>query len=186
MFGLLVMTIANQVKIAGTTAERFAALYKEHLPKIFKYVIYKVSDTQTAEDLTSQVFEKALHKFKSHDAEKSAFSTWLFSIARNTVIDYYRTTSRQKRIRQENDSLLIQNDPSPEDEAIKAEQFRTLRVFISKLPQHEQEIISLKFGGRMNNRQIAKTTGLSESNVGTIIWRTVHKLREDFRELENG
>ena len=186
MFGLIIMTITNQVKLAGATAERFAALYKEYLPKIFKYVVYKVSDTPTAEDLTSRVFEKALSKFKTHDAEKSAFATWLFSIARNTVIDYYRAAGRERKMQQDSDPLLLHNEISPEETAIRAEQFRTLRVFVSRLSPHEQEIISLKFGARMTNREIAKTTGLSESNIGTTIWRTVNKLRENFREWEHG
>lgn len=186
LFVLLSLTDNRNPEFSGSTAERFTVLYKEYLPKIFKYITYKVTDSQTAEDLTSKVFEKALNKFKTHDAEKGSFSTWIFSIARNTVIDYYRATSREKQLHHDGDILLTPNEASPEDVIIKTEQFRTLQSFISRLSQFEQEIISLKFGAKMNNRQIAKTTGLSESNVGTIIWRTVNKLRVSFREWENG
>ena len=186
LIGLLTLMGGNP-EIAGTIAERFTSLYKEFLPKIFKYITYKVTDTQTAEDLTSQVFEKALSKFKSHDAAKGAYSTWIFTIARNTVIDYYRASSKERELQQDKDGLLRQNDTvSPDDLIIRAEQFRTLKSLIAKLSPSEQEIISLKFGARMNNRQIAQATGLTESNVGTTIWRTVNKLRSNFREWENG
>ena len=186
MFGLFSQANSNTPKVASDTAERFASLYQELMPKVFKYMTYKVGDIQTAEDLTSQVFEKALNKFKSHNSEKGSFATWVFSIARNTVIDHYRMTGNVIKFQ-----LGVINSPpgeteSPEDNLIRAEEFEALRSFISRLSQHEQEIISLKFGAKMSNRQIAKTTGMSESNVGTTVWRAVSKLRDDFREWGNG
>ena len=187
MLGLQSQAETNTQKVAGSTAERFTELYKQYVPKVFKYMTYKVAgDVQIAEDLTSLVFEKALTKFKSHDAEKASFSTWIFAIARNTVIDHYRATSKQKNLQLDDDTCAPRDSISPEDNAIKTEEFQTLQSFILRLSQHEQEIISLKFGAEMNNRQIAKMTGLSESNVGTIIWRAVCKLRDNFRKWENG
>jgi len=61
-----------------------------------------------------------------------------------------------------------------------------LQVCLAGLPQQEQEIISLKFGAEMNNRQIAKVLGLSESNVGTKLYRAVRKLRDSFKGWQNG
>jgi RNA polymerase sigma factor (sigma-70 family) len=171
--------------IARSAVERFSDFYTQYLPKIYKYMTYKVTDTQIAEDLTSLVFEKALTKFHSHNSEKASFSTWIFTIARNTVIDHYRSTSKQKNVQIDDDDFTSKDGASPEDSAIKSEEFRTLQTFVSRLSKPEQEIISLKFGAEMNNRQIAKMTGLSETNVGTIVWRAVGKLRDNFRELEN-
>ena len=66
------------------------------------------------------------------------------------------------------------------------EEWERLRACISQLSAEEQELIALKFGSGLNNRQIARTIGLSESNVGTRLYRAVRKLRDYFREAENG
>jgi RNA polymerase sigma factor (sigma-70 family) len=182
LFVLLGQAEGSAAGAGGDAAARFVALYREYLPKVFRYMAYRVADTHTAEDLTSLVFEKALSKFQSHDPEKGAFSTWLFSIAHNAVVDHYRAASKEKDLKYDTDIAAPRDYISPEDVVADTEDFRLLRICISFLTRHEQEIISLKFGARMNNRQIARTTSLSESNVGTIIWRTVGKLRSCLTE----
>ena len=72
-------------KVVRSTADAFTEFYRVYLPKVFRYISYKIADTHLAEDLTSAVFEKALTKFKSYDENKAAFSTWIFRIARNTL-----------------------------------------------------------------------------------------------------
>jgi len=171
-------------KIAGSTAEAFGKLYRQYLPKIFRYISYKINDTHTAEDLTSAVFDKALTKFESYSADKAAFSTWIFAIARNTVIDYFRVNKNSRTSPLEGIQVEMES-ASPEEEVIRSEEDKILKKCIARLSASEQEIISLKFGAEFTNRQIAKTVGLSESNVGVIIYRTVRKLRENFRELQN-
>ena len=167
-------------KTAGSTAEAFGQLYEQYLPKVFQYISFRVGDRHMAEDLTSVVFEKALTKFQSYDSAKAAFSTWLFSIARNTVIDHYRASGKERSWKTESTADVPASDPSPEDEAVRSEEIRQLRSCLSLLGQTEKEIVSLKFASEMNNRQIAGMLGLSESNVGTIIYRAVRKLRDGF------
>ena len=173
-------------KIAKSTAEAFVEFYDTYLPKIFKYISYKVSDTQLADDLTSAVFEKALTKFKSYSSEKAKFSTWIFRIARNTMIDHFRVSGKQKPV----PLGEMENEPkstdTPEQAFIEKEETTVLRQCISKLSPKEQEIISLKFGAEMNNRQIAGLLGLSDSNVGVILYRAVRKLRDDFAGWQDG
>jgi RNA polymerase sigma-70 factor (ECF subfamily) len=169
-------------KITGSVAKVFAALYEQYLPKVFRYVHYRINDVPMAEDITSVIFEKALTKFQSYRSEKASFSTWIFSIARNTLIDHYRVNHKEQNVPFETALSLSTQDCSPEEEMEKIEDCRILQQCISRLSPHEREIISLKFGAEMTNRQIAKTTGLSESNVGTILFRAVRKLRDDFHE----
>ena len=172
-------------KVARGIAELFARLYEQFLPKVFRYISYRVVDTQLAEDLTSVVFEKALTKFRSYDAAKASFSTWIFSIARNTLIDHYRVNSKQQTVQLDNLPKVCDGGSPPEDTVILAEERRRLQSCIAQLPRSEQEIISLKFGAGMTNRQIASLLGLSESNVGVIVYRVVRKLRDNFEEWKN-
>jgi RNA polymerase sigma-70 factor (ECF subfamily) len=173
-------------KVAKSTAEAFAEFYNIYLPKIFRYICYKVSDTHLAEDLTSTVFEKALTNFKSYHSEQAKFSTWLFRIARNTLIDHFRVSGKRKTV----PLGEIDNEPkstdTPEQAFLEKEETQILRQCVSKLSPKEQEIISLKFGAEMNNRQIAGLLGLSDSNVGVILYRAVRKLRADFTGWRDG
>jgi len=75
-------------------ADIFAELYEQYMPRVFGYVYYKVNNVHLAEDLTSSVFEKAITRFRSYRSDKASFSTWLFAIARNTMIDHFRTSTR--------------------------------------------------------------------------------------------
>ena len=168
------------------TREVFAELYEEFLPRVFRYVRYRVNDVQVAEDLTSGVFEKALTGFGRYSSDKASFSTWIFTIARNTVIDHYRARGRRRMVSLEEAAIDVPSSETPLEETVeKQEEKERLRVCLSELSSEEQEIISLKFASGLNNRQIARTIGLSESNVGTRLYRAVRKLRDRFPEASN-
>lgn len=172
------MGATRQVAGAG---ESFAELYEEHLPKVFRYMQYRVNDIQLAEDLTSATFEKALVNFARYSRDRAAFSTWLFSIARNTVIDHYRVKAREHTAPLEAAAQVSSREPSPEQLAVRKEEIGRLSLCLAGLSADEQEIVHLKFGGELNNRQIARLLGISESNVGTKLYRAVRKLRDCFK-----
>lgn len=176
----------NTASEISSRRETFAELYEEYLPKVFRYVRYRVNELALAEDLTSTTFEKALVNFEKYSADRAAFSTWVFSIARNVVIDHYRARGRRPTVSlEEREVDVVSSDPLPDEEAIRSEERRQVKALVGQLPAEDQEIISLKFGSGLNNRQIAKTLGLSESNVGTRLYRAVRKLRDSFPEAEN-
>jgi DNA-directed RNA polymerase specialized sigma24 family protein len=79
-----------------SNTEIFSQLYDEFMPKVFAYIHYRVNSQQTTEDLTSIVFEKALANFIKYSSDKGAFSTWIFTIARNSVIDHFRTVAKRQ------------------------------------------------------------------------------------------
>ena len=156
------------------------------MPKVFRYIHYKVNDTQITEDLTSTVFEKALTNFSKFSRDKASFSTWIFTICRNVVIDYFRTQGRRQTVSLEGAAEVASRNPSPEEELVNREEREKLRACLERLPREEQEIIQLKFGAELTNRQIARMLGLSESNVGTKLYRAVRKLRDGFQEMGSG
>ncbi len=183
MLILFLQTVTD--KVSQGIADIFARLYEEFMPKVYQYISYRIVDSNVVEDITSTVFEKALTNINKYDSDKASFSTWIFSIARNTLIDHYRLSTKEKTRQMNMVSLGLDNDSGcPEEELIRNEEIKTLKSCISQLSSQEQEIISLKFGGEMTNRQIAKILGLSETNVGVIIYRTVRKLRDKFKDAE--
>jgi len=166
--------------------EIFARLYDENLSKVYRYIFYQVNNQHLAEDLTSDVFEKALVNFKKYNSEKASFSTWIFTIARNTVADFYRAQPKVKMVGIEEAVDAPSQEPSPEATAESSEEKQLLYKCITRLPKNEQEIVRLKFTMEMTNREIAKSLGLTETNVGVMLYRIVRKLRESFQEIQNG
>jgi RNA polymerase sigma-70 factor (ECF subfamily) len=164
----------------------FADFYEQYMPKVFGYISYRVNDRQTAEDLTSAVFEKALGAFATYDPRKAGMSTWVFTIARNTLTDHFRAAQTHKTVVLDETMDFTAENCDPEEDLLKADEVRKLRELIAGLSQSERGIISLKFGAGLTNREIARTLGLSESNVGVIIYRTVRKLRDEFGEAADG
>jgi RNA polymerase sigma-70 factor, ECF subfamily len=179
---LFILTVLTD-KVPRAAAEAFAALYDEFMPKVYKYISFRIADTDDAQDITSTVFEKALINFESYSAEKAKFSTWIFSITRNALIDHYRYSAKKKSLQAEATvEAELKTDPSGDD-MFKAEDAKILRGCISQLMPQEKEIISLKFGSGMTNREIARQLNLSESNVGVIAYRAVRRLRDKFTEV---
>jgi RNA polymerase sigma-70 factor (ECF subfamily) len=175
----------NNEKIPDKTSEAFTALYEQFMPKVYRYISFRIRDENVVQDLTSAVFEKALTKFSSFNPQKASFSTWIFTIAHNTVIDHYRVYKKNEYIEQDS---VVNNSvqyPSPDDEAIKTENTLKLRSFLSRLNKREQEVIILKYSNGMSNREIAEVMNLTETNVGSILCRTIRKLRNSFLEWQN-
>ena len=169
-------------KKAESAKETFSELYEYYLPKDFRYISFQVGDVDLAEDLTSAVFEKTMTKLDSYRSNKASFSTWLMAIARNTLIDHYRVKNRKLTVSIEETFEPASEEISPVEKVIRRDELQRLETYLRELPQQEREIISLKFGAELNNRQIAKTLDLSESNVGTKLYRTICKLRDKFKE----
>ena len=150
------------------------AAYREYLPRVFNFFRYRVGDRALAEDLSAATFEKAWCGRSRFQRDLSAFSTWLFTIARNVAIDYFRG-------KKQDISLEIVDEPvdplSVEETVQRKHDFARLNNLLSQMPVREQELVAFKYGARLTNREIARLTRLSESNVGIILYRVVGKLR---------
>lgn len=157
------------------------AVYRRELPRVYNYFRYRLADDALAEDLTSATFEKAWRAREGYKRDLAAFSTWLFTIARNVAIDNLRT----HRAHVSYETLGEQPAPNspPEEYAHRAE-IELLGSLIQQLNEHERELIALKYGAELNNREIAGHLGMSESNVGTTLSRIVSKLRARWNETD--
>ncbi len=160
------------------------ALYATEMPRVYNFFRYRVGDEQLAEDLTSATFEKAWRGRARYRRDLAAFSTWLFSIARNVAIDYYR--KRRVELPLEDvrldDARRQPDEHTPEAAVERKDRFAQLSALLARLPPRERELLAMKYGAELTNREIAGVTGLSESNVGTILHRTVQGLRAEWQE----
>lgn len=170
---------AGKVSLAGKDDNNsaFTQLYKEYFPRIYNYVHYRVSDFYAADDIISQVFEKLLLRLNCYQSEKASFSTWLFTIARNTIIDYYRSQSRAHCNLTEITSEFMDSEPDPGEVVAFNEIQQNLLKALSSLNQRECEVITLKFWSGHSNKCIAKLMDISESNTAVILFRARQRLR---------
>jgi RNA polymerase sigma-70 factor (ECF subfamily) len=156
------------------------ALYNAEMPRVYNFFRYRVGDDALAEDLTSATFEKAWRGRARYRRDLAAFSTWLFTIARNVAIDHYR----QHRVELPLDDLQYHaddaGDQSPDQLVERRDEFARLAALLAQRPERERELLALKYGAGLTNREIARITGLTESNVGTILHRAVHVLRAEW------
>jgi RNA polymerase sigma-70 factor (ECF subfamily) len=152
------------------------------LPRIMNYFRFHGVENLVAEDLTASTFEKAWRKRQSYLSEKSKVSTWLFTIAHHTMIDYFRTRIKELPldILEDRPERLVSN--SPEEAAQRSDDKECLRRILLALPERERELIALKYGAEMTNRAIAKQTGLSETNIGTILNRVIKALHTQMED----
>ena len=157
-------------------SERLEQAFDRYYPALFRYFRYRGADTDTANDLASAVFERALGNLTGYDLRRSQIQTWLFAIARNLSINHWKA-ARDHTFAQLNEDVPIPDDPPLEQVVMLIQDKEQILSAIQKLDERAREILALKFGGPLTNRQIAGITGLTESNVGTILYRSLLKLR---------
>ena len=151
-------------------------VYRSELPRVYNFMRYMVRDPELAEDLTAAAFERAWRK-RARYADKGKVTSWLFSIARNVARDHFRSQRRQEPL-----GVLEAATDGPEEQVLQRDSAHRLRVLLSALPERRRTLIALKFGAGLTNRQIAALGGMSESNVGTTLQRTIIWLREHWEE----
>lgn len=153
------------------------ALYSDQLPRIYNYFRFRVGVCADAEDLTARTFEKAWRARGRYRRDLAGFSTWLFTIAHNVAMDFLRSQRPHVPLDAAPD---IHAGGTPEQDAERDSDLARLSALTAYLSERERELIALKYGAALDNRQIARLTQLTESNVGTILHRTVQALRKQW------
>lgn len=171
--------IFNDIPVRSEQSEMFSEVYTKYYSKLYKYTLYRVGDPNVAEDLVSEVFEKVLLKYDTYNPDKGMLSTWLFTIASNTVINYHK---RDRCKTEPIDFGKVELKYHLEDLIIDRELKELLLKAIMCLEERQENIIALKFGACLTNRQIARLMRLTESNVGTILYRSLKKLKDILKE----
>jgi len=161
-----------------TSTVDYDELYHAELPRVYNFFRYRVGNNQLAEDLTSETFEKAWRNRERYRSDIAAFSTWLFTIARRVAQDYYRK-HRHNEIPLDEISNISTSELT-EDSFQRNADFARLSVLLARLEDRERELVALKYGAELTNRAIARLSGLSESNVGVILHRTIQTLRSEW------
>ncbi len=152
-------------------AEAFSELYRRHVDLIFRYVLLRVSDEDVAEDLTSEVFVRALESLVTYEDRGAPLAAWLYRIANARVIDHWRRTQRRE-VSLDADDLKEPVDPPAGDVVA----YKTLAESLRLLTGEQQEVIILKFVEGYSIAEIAQITGRTEGAVKALQHRALASL----------
>ncbi len=153
---------------------RFEALYRSSRDDVYAYVVTLLGDHAGAEDVTAAAFERAYRRRRTFDRRRGEERAWLFGIARNAALDELRRRRRLATLVTEPEDLT---DPSAQDGPELELRRTAVRSALRTLPARERELIGLKFHAGLSNAELAQVLGVSESNAGTLLYRTMEKLR---------
>ena len=154
-------------------------IFETYYKRIYNYIFYRVNSHDVAEDLTSKVFENVMLKIETYCKEKSPFEVWLFIIARNIINDYFRNKKKHNIFSLNVIKDLVSKEKSPESIVLTKEINSGLLKALNILDSRERNIIALKFGASLKNKEIAEILDITESNVGVILYRTLKKLKSE-------
>src|SRR5512140_3063172 len=157
-------------------AEAFGQLYETYLDRIYRYIYFRVTDEQTAEDLISQVFTKAWENLDRYQPSGRPFIAWLYTIAHNTVIDHYRTRK---------DTVSIASDaPSPHEQVELHFEADNLRAALQTLTPEQQQVVVLKFIAGMSTDEIAGQLKKSAGAIRALQMRALQALAKQMQKDE--
>lgn len=171
------------VELAKENTESFGKLYDYYFPKVYAFVAAKCSNRDDAEDITGDVFVKVIENLPKFEWRGLPFGAWIFRIARNTLIDYYGKSGKTKTSDIEEAYGVSEDEEktSPHKKAEQSELEARVKEVMKDLSERELQVVQLKFYAQMNNREIMTVTGLSESNVAVVLYRTLKKIKPDLK-----
>jgi RNA polymerase sigma-70 factor, ECF subfamily len=153
----------------------FGELYNRYVDRIYRFIYYKTFSKEAAEDITSDVFHKAYDRLSSFDTNKGTFSQWIYRIARNSVIDHYRT---QKKTVPIEDAFDLGEDDRTIEEHDNLIALGRVKEFMKSLTPRQREIITLRIWEELSYREIADRLDTTEDAAKMAFSRAMKELRE--------
>lgn len=157
----------------------FEEIYAEYFPKIYNFIFYRLLSREDTEDLVSEVFFKVAKNLGRFDEGKAKLKTWIYRIAQNTLIDFYRSRKTEASLDAEETGYEPSVDFEEQLERIASPKRQALYRELQKLKERERLIVYYRFFEGYTNREIAKLLQMKESTVGTVLGRTLKKLQTD-------
>ncbi|NVB40775.1 RNA polymerase sigma factor [Pseudenhygromyxa sp. WMMC2535] len=163
--------------------EAFTRLYRELHPLIARFVARRVDSRADAEELVAEVFRRIVEHLGRFDAGKGSVRVWALRIARNAVIDHYRSRRRAQFLDTVADGLcerspaLVSVEGEPLAQLLDAEALAQVRGLVAQCPLETRKLLALRYGDGLRHREIAELMGLSEATVRKRLSRALRSLR---------
>jgi RNA polymerase sigma-70 factor (ECF subfamily) len=163
------------VEAAQSDPAKFDALYELHFDRIYFFLVSRVHDRSTAEDLTSEVFHKALSNLPSYEWRGTPFAAWLFRIASNAVVDHYKHSNREQQV-DDLEHPLAQPELSSKDLNFIERHVHFFRI-VDQLPEVQRRVVCERFVEGRSIREIAQRLSKTEGAIKQLQFRALQTLR---------
>ncbi len=159
----------------GDTAA-ISDLYNRHVGPVYRYLLYRVNDPDVAEDITADVFTRALESLSHYDERGVPFSAWLYRIAHARLVDHWRKTQRRPVLTLDDPTIQkwLNQDDSTSGDILQHE---ALHKALELLTEEQQQVVVLKFLMECDNAEIANVIGKTETAVKALQRRGLEALR---------
>ena len=166
----------KEVQAAQKNPQAFSPLYSRYFSQIFKFIYRRTDNEQLTGDLTAQVFLKALQKIHSYSYKGVPFSAWLYRIASNEVIQYFRDQGKNRVVSIEDYQLkeLISDEPRAHNE----QELSTMITLLDDLKESDIRLIELRFFEQRPFKEIADILEITENNTKVKTYRILERLRK--------
>ncbi|MDD7218435.1 MAG: sigma-70 family RNA polymerase sigma factor [Clostridia bacterium] len=161
------------------TKTEIEKLYQEYYPRIYGYIYNKIFSKEDAEDLTHQVFIKICNKWDTFNSQKASVSTWIYTIARNAVIDFYRTHHRHTDLEEIDEP--VQDELDILENIISEEVQEMLLQALMKLSQEERDLIILHYYEERSLCSIASDMNIPYGRIKRMHTRALMKLKAEIK-----
>jgi RNA polymerase sigma-70 factor, ECF subfamily len=169
------------VAAAQKDPTRFGELYEIHFEQIYAYIARRVDSRETAEDLTSEVFHKALTNLSRFEWRGVPFVGWLFRIAANAIIDQSKRSSKEVSDLEDPEEIAV-----PEVDFADAIHRARLFRLVEELPDDQRRVVVMRFADEKSIREIASEIGRSEGAVKQLQFRGLQNLRSQVEKKPGG
>lgn len=174
------MRLIRKIQRTGNRAAA-DALIRQYYDEIYRYVYKQTSNKHTAMDLTQNIFVSMLQSIPNYDGKQAGFRTWLYRIATNKTIDYFRSRTTERKHVLDIEDIDVPDEAEFTRQIEIRELLSRLQDYVNSLEVNVQQIFRLKFFGEYTFTQIATILSLSESTIKTKYYRLLKTLREEFR-----
>ena len=168
-----------------SATELFARLYDAEMPRVYRYLCYRVGSRIEAEDLTADVFQRALRHWPRVYSQLESPRAWLFTVASNRLADYYRQRHARPAASLDGRFDLASGQSDPEAEAVRREEVATLLSNLRQVSERDRTVLTLRFAGGLDHREIGQVLGISEGASAVALLRALRRLREVYEEEQD-
>ena len=164
--------------------EALAAIHDRYYVPVYRYISFRISDPQVAEDLTSEVFTRFLSAIRERSAPPNTIRGWLYGAARNVVKEQYRRQRRENQapLDEEMKGTML----TPEQRLDEQMQHQALREALQELSEDQQHVLALRFGEGLSIKDAAQMVAKSEGAVKMLQVRALKALTQRLRGMEVG
>jgi RNA polymerase sigma-70 factor (ECF subfamily) len=171
--------LRQEVRRAARGDEDSAALLFDHYyPRVYRYAFGKIRNHQDAEDIAAETFARVLRKLDRFKWKGAGFEAWLFRIASNLVVDFYRSSGREEVTDDMATREILAEELTPEDLVITGDNAAAIIDLIDDLPEDQREVVLLRFAGGLDTKAVARVTNRNANAVRQLQFRALTNLRK--------